>query len=319
MAVKNIECQIATVLMKRFLDGDNLPQGLLDDLERHLRACPSCQAILNNEHKSIEEVLDGPMEAKGVAGWMSRLGAQPAGLAVAGPAQAFMHSGSASFAVAAPAPGIAALKNPKVLFLSIALAGVLIAMSTLLRNPTSLLGPRASSTAAATYTEPKDEHPAQGTTEESGHATEPEADTTEHPAPTKDPEADTVEDHKQPEGEPNHPTSEIPKQKGPEKLVPDPRVPGEPTLQNSDIIVVGGRHQKKPQEPAPKPAGTGANAKPVTTKKSPAPKVSSTRKSATTRKPVTTRKPAPKPKPAATQPKSKSGIKVYDEHGKLVH
>ncbi|MBS1710571.1 MAG: zf-HC2 domain-containing protein [Armatimonadetes bacterium] len=315
MAVKNIECQIATVLMKRFLDGDNLPQGLLDDLERHLRACPSCQAILNNEHKSIEEVLDGPMEAKGVAGWMSRLGAQPAGLAMAGPAQAFMHSGSASFAIAAPAPGIAALKNPKVLFLSIALAVVLIAMSTLLRNPTSLLGPRASNTAAATYTEPKDEHPAGGGTEESGHDTEPKADTTEHPAPTKESEAEAVEDHKQPEGEPNHSTTEIPKQKGPEKLVPDPRVPGEPTLQNSGIIVAGGNNQKKPQEPAQKPAGNGANAKPVTTKKSPAP----TQRTSTSRKPATTRKPSPKPKPAATQPKSKSGIKVYDEHGKPVH
>lgn len=315
MTVKNIECQIATVLMKRFLDGDNLPQGLLDDLERHLRACPSCQTILNNEHASIEEVLDGPAEPKGVASWMSRL--NPAAAGAGGPANTMVHPGFGAYATPAPAPGLSALKNPKVLFLSLALALVLIAMSTLLRNPTNLLGPRASGLAAQTYSEPKEStEEAKPEDEHSSGSDHAEGSTKEPAAETEGHSEETVETHAA-ETTPGTDSHGIPDQKGPENLTPDPRVPGKPTLDHSDLIIAGGSSQSavKKSEPAPQPKASSSSKHTSASTQKPAAKKPAT---AVRRSPAPRRKPAATPSPK-TQSKSGSGIKVYDSQGKPIH
>jgi hypothetical protein len=293
--------------MKRFLDGDNLPQNLLDDLEKHLKVCTSCQAILNNENANIEEILDGVAEPKGVAAWMGKLSAQPAtasGFVTAGAGEALM---SASYKSYAPqAPGMAAFKNPKVLFLSISLAVVLIVMSTLLKNPTSLLGTKA--TAGNLYSEPKeeekaapeehtstdeksDEHPVDehATEETSAHGEETQTTSDEHA--TEDTHA--AEPKKQPE------------------LVSDPRVPGEPTLDQSDLIVVGGHKPEATKKDEHKASTTTAPKKTTTT---PPKKQSTTRKSTSPKRSSSSTK---KPTSAAKKP-SGGGITVYDENGKPI-
>jgi len=329
MAVQNIECQIATVLMKRFLDGDNLPQNLLDDLERHLKACTSCQAILNNETNDIEEILDQKVPAAGLANLFGRKQLQPAmagGFTTAGASEALMN---VSYRTQVPqAPGLAVLKNPKVLFLSLALAAVLIVMSTLLKNPTNLLGPKATM-AAAGYSEPKDE---------SAHEQKPE-DThgEEKPEVTNHDEESTASDHSE-EVDPDHetkapesdthaaPATESHDEPKPQpEMVNDPRVPGKPTLDQSDLIIAGGKNSNAtPKEDTQhKSSSTSSNhsttpAKPKTTSHVPAKKPAANSGSKTRK---TYHKPAPrrsntKPKP---KPSSGSGIKVYDSNGKPIN
>lgn len=165
MPVQTLECHIATVLMKRFLDGETLPPEMVADMERHVKACPGCQEILKGEKHSIEEVLDGSGGPKGgLAGLMAKMGMKPAtagGFATAYPTEALVAASRASYRT--PAPGISAFKNPKVVFLSLGLAVVLILMSTLLKDPTMLLGGKAMAGAPAGVTGDKPEDKEAGT------------------------------------------------------------------------------------------------------------------------------------------------------------
>lgn len=327
MAVQNIECQIATVLMKRFLDGDNLPQNLLDDLERHLKACNSCQAILNNETNDIEEILDQKVPASGMAALFGRKQLQPAmagGFTTSGAGEALMN---ASYRVQAPqAPGLAVFKNPKVLLLSLALAAVLIVMSTLLKNPTNLLGPKAAM-AITGYTEPKDEHKEESKPEEHDESKSTDEHKTEDTTHSEeslsnDPKPDTNEelDSHATESTEKHDTEPA---KQPE-LVNDSRVPGKPTLDQSDLIIAGGKNSTEHKEESHEKATSTSShqstsqpkSKPTTHStsqaKKPAPRTN-TRTRKTTPKTTTKRTPTkPKPKPTG------SGIKVYDANGKPI-
>jgi hypothetical protein len=322
MAVQNIECQIATVLMKRFLDGDNLPQNLLDDLERHLKACTSCQAILNNETNDIEEILDQKVPAPGMAALFGRKQLQPAmagGFATTGASEALMN---ASYRTqVAPAPGLAVLKNPKVLFLSLALAAVLIVMSTLLKNPTNLLGPKAAK-AIAGYSESKDEnseaakpedhsetkpteeHPtdAHEATDE-GHAAEDDVETPE--GDTHATETDSHADPKSTEGQ--HGAEPV---KQPE-MVNDPRVPGKPTLDQSDLIIAGGKNSTEHKEDSHEKTTSTSSHQTTTTPSKPK---TTTHAPSKTRK-TTTKRTTSKPK---TKSSGGGGIKVYDPSGKPI-
>ena len=320
MAIQNIECQIATVLMKRFLDGDNLPQNLLDDLEKHLKVCPSCQQVLKNEKADIEEVLDGVSAPKGVAAMIGKFAAQPAtasGFATAGAGEALLQASYHTSQTSSQ--GMAVFKNPKVLFLSIALATVLIAMSTLLKNPTQFLGSKAS--AGNLYTEPhddessatdgKDEH-----SDEENHGAEadesetsPESDSSESPHGHEGDSSAGKPEEAHKDDEPKHEPQAQP------KLSPDPRVPGEPTLDQTDLIVVGGSQPKpadKKEEPVQKKTTTTSHHKTTAKPTASQPKSPVKRRTTPTSKRTNTKKnPAPKP--------SGSGIKVYDEHGKAIN
>jgi len=317
MVVQNIECQLSTVLMKRFLDGDNLPQEVLDDLEKHLRVCPTCQSVIDNEKVSLEEVLDGPANApSGIAAMMSKLTgkhATPGGFAVAGPTEALLHASSKTYAPSAP--GMAAFKNPKVLFLSGALAVVLIVMSTVLRNPENLLGPKA----AAVYGQTSEDKPAPTTTEE--RTEEPKDETHVDPKSTEahgeettppKPDAETVK-HEEDLHAANTPpkdnhikdTPSTTKDEHGNTFINDPRVPGKPTVDTNNLIVAGGSHStSKPTPTTPKPSAA----------KKPTPQATRPKSNNPPRKrPATTTK----KKPATSSGKS-SGIKVYDPSGKPI-
>lgn len=338
MAVQNIECQIATVLMKRYLDGDNLPQNLLDDLERHLKACPSCQAILNNEHANIEEVLDGPAPVKGLAGWMGKLATQPAtasGFVTAGAGEALMQASYRTQYAPPTGPGMAVLKSPKVLFLSLALAATLIAMSTILRNPSALLGPKAAAGAAASYTEPaekpddKETKEAHGTEEHSSDESVSDDHNSEENHPEESTDPHTTPDEFQPDhgGEDTHAKTDEHKTethteantKTPKfEEVNDPRVPGKPTIDDSELIIAGGKSPQKP--PTKTETKTDSHSAPKTapkqaTKPPAKPATKSTTKQRTTSRP---RKTPSKPKSTPAKKPSGGGITVYDENGKPI-
>jgi hypothetical protein len=333
MAVQNIECQIATVLMKRYLDGDNLPQNLLDDLERHLKACPSCQAILNNEHANIEEVLDGPAPVKGLAGWMGKLATQPAtasGFVTAGAGEALMQASYRTQYAPPTGPGMAVLKSPKVLFLSLALAATLIAMSTILRNPSALLGPKATAGAAASYTEPAektDKKETEGSHGKEEHSSEESSPEEHHSEESTDPHVTAEEDHPDHGAEDTHAKADEPKSETHTDQNPttpkfeevnDPRVPGKPTIDDSELIIAGGKSPQKP--PTKNETKTDSHSAPKT---APKPAAKPPAKSATksTTKPRTASRPrttTSKPKSTPAKKPSGGGITVYDENGKPI-
>lgn len=308
MVVQNIECQLSTVLMKRFLDGDNLPQEVLDDLEKHLRVCPTCQNVIDNEKVSLEEVLDGPAHAPtGIAAMMGKItgkAATPGGFVTAGPAEALLHASSRTYAPAAP--GMAAFKNPKVLFLSGALALVLIAMSTILKNPSNLLGPKAAAVYGQTSEEktaPKTDEHGQAKDETSGDSHEtadPHAETTEHGTEeTKPPEDTHAQDSHETD---SHSTTT---DESGRVFVNDPRVPGKPTVDTSDLIVAGGKNSETEHKEPPK----------TTTAHKPAPKTQTPKKNSGSTKRKPSGSTAKKPSSSGG---SGSGIKVYDPSGKPI-
>ena len=369
MPVQNLECQIHVVLMKRFLDGDELGPELQEQLEQHLKACPSCRAILENEKTSIEEVLDGPSAPTNpVMAWMQSV--MPGSKTRSGYAVTDAHSAlMAPTTVHRPAPGMAAFKNPQVLMLSAALAVVLILMSTVFRDPTRILGPKAAAkttAAAPAEGESKTEDPkAEGEASASEGKTEETVDPDPKPAPdaTKS-EGDHADGHAEdhPEGhaedkptdhaeghvakdhavkdhaeadhakpaesatEDSHAKDSHAEESAAAKPAAKPTtssttrpdgtvVPGQRTLDKSEITVVGGS--------APKPAARPATqsrpaAKPATTRRSNS-TAGNRRRSETTRRTSSNRRPASS-RPAASRPSSPaaprgSGVVVYDKNG----
>lgn len=359
MPVQTIECHIATVLMKRFLDGDDLPAEMLDDLERHVKACPGCQTTINNERTTIEEVLDGPESAStGLGGMMAKFGMKTAtagGFATAYPTEALVAA-ARTHTTTSPG-GIAAFKNPKVLLLSAGLAIVLIAMSTVLRDPTLLMGKKASAVVSEASDEgSKGSGDGLGGAEEGSEAPEGTKDAHETPSGEGDHGEKTTEDHgaegavdshgkdlhttdtgpskaasipseghKEPETSSGHedavsshatePTPVAP------KTVNGAHVPGEKTIDNKSVILVGPagvtEHKEAAKKAEVKSAGSGHAGSGGTTHSTPQnAKGSASSHRAPVRRTSSAKK-APAKK-APSKPKS-AGIKVYDSNGKPIH
>jgi hypothetical protein len=368
MPVQNLECQIHVVLMKRFLDGDELGPELQEQLEQHLKACPSCRAILENEKTSIEEVLDGPSApANPVMAWMQSV--MPGSKTRSGYAVTDAHSAlMAPTTVHRPAPGMAAFKNPQVLMLSAALAVVLILMSTVFRDPTRFLGPKAAAkpaVAAPAEGESKTEDPkaegeasaSEGKTEEAvepepkpapeetksdgdhadghsgdhseGHAEDKPANhaedhaATDHAAKdheaadqTKPADSATKDSHaKDSHAEESAAAKPAAKPTTSSTTRPDGTVvPGQRTLDKSEITVVGGS--------APKPAARQATqARPAAQTASPrrsSSSASNRRRTETTRRTSSQRRSAARPstsRPSQPATPRGSGVVVYDKNG----
>ncbi|MDI9635082.1 zf-HC2 domain-containing protein [Kamptonema cortianum] len=292
MQVQNIECQITAVLMKRFLDGENLPDEIQESLETHLRVCPECRIRVTSEQQSLIKMLDSAAETAAVLSKASR--GEDSSVVAATPAAAISKAMKTTTHVS-PA-GWAAFKNPKVLGLSFALAVVLIAMTTIMRNPTALLGGKASE-ALASSSETKSEDAevkAPGNDEESS-TTDPEVTgEASHSADSGSEGETTHVDHA---SGPSPNSSADSAQPEKPQVENDPRVPGKPTLDTSELIVAGGT-QKSPssQPPVTKPTGSG--------QKAPA------------------KKSAAKPRQRNSSPPksgSSSGVKVYDANGKQIN
>lgn len=283
MQVQNIECQLAQVQLKRYLTGEELPGELLTDLETHLEECAECREAAKQQR--VKATTSAPAEA---AETRPKLTLQD--ILAEKPSRAKFD--------------LSGLKNSKTLVLSGALALVLIAMSTVLRDPTKLFGAKADEKVAATTVATKDSDPVE--TPESS-VKEPEtspdvlgaalsaSDLVENgstPSGTEDEVLDEPVPETQPvEAEPKTPsaTAKPAGEAPPTTTANGLNIPGKPTTQGQDVVVVGGSGGtiKQPAKPVSKPAPRRVT------------------------KSVTGRKPAAK-KPAS------SGIRVYDSSGKPI-
>lgn len=150
MRVGNFECQIAQSQIGRYLGGEGLSNEAVRQLNQHIAECADCQQVLNERKAAL----------------LGMLGAAPAQAVVhaedPGPRQTLRDRLQEQLAKAqanvAPAPAEpdpvppverkpaapakATLTKP--MLYSLALAAVMIAMSYLAKNPTSILGEKAS-------------------------------------------------------------------------------------------------------------------------------------------------------------------------------
>ncbi len=345
MPVQTIECHIATVLMKRFLDGEKLPPNVLGEMESHVKACPSCQEILKGEKLSIEEVLDGDGASTGfLNGLMKKMGGNSStagGFATAYPAEALVAASRSSYRTAAP--GISAFKNPKVLVLSIGLAVVLILMSTILKDPTALMGGRAIKSVAPSADEGLDSKGGSETGDDSGHA---DGEATDHAEGVAEGEPSTadgagdevaggdahgeaVDSH----GEGNSHEAEPETASASAGHSTTSHEPDATDHQPAGTVKVGNREDySAPDKPVSKPQGTdliivgGSGTKTVTSNGGGSQTATSTTKSpakvATSgggSKPKTTPKRSGSRSSSSKKKASGGGIRVYDKNGKVIN
>ncbi len=139
MPVQNVECQIARLQIGRFLKGELLPPDMMAQLEAHIGRCPECRAELAGRKAELQALANGRKEPGTDA-------AQKPSATTERPAQARpsnprpMSEAPRKAAVATP-PAAAPFPWKTVAY-SLALAGVLVAMSFVAKDPTALLGPR---------------------------------------------------------------------------------------------------------------------------------------------------------------------------------
>lgn len=284
MSVQTLECSISAVLMKRFLDGDSLPQELLEGLEQHLKVCPGCKKIVNSEKETIEKYLDGPKQTDSLMGKLLKKAKKPQPetpkSALLGQTTTVQHESP---------PGLAALKSPKVLMLSLALGAVLVLMSTVLRNPMAMLGPKAASEDSPAIQKEekstKEEEPVLEEEKDETHTTE--SGESHDPEPGTEAETVEPESHGTTNSEPAD-SQPIPTQDN------HPQTPDKPTPDRENLVIVGGPKDTSASHDSPK-ADKPAPSHPPKKKTTTRPRSSGSR---------------------STGSKSGgSGIKVYDANG----
>ncbi len=138
MPVRNIECQIATNQIGRYLGGEALSPETLKQLEAHIAECPSCrtglterkaalQSMLGGEEKVVAKaVVSAPVEAK-----------NPVAEALRKAAEAERFSASEELTRQIAAAKGAKPKEPiltKPILMMLGLAGVLTAMSFIAKS-----------------------------------------------------------------------------------------------------------------------------------------------------------------------------------------
>jgi hypothetical protein len=187
MQVKNIECQIAQAQLRRYLTGDEMPNNVVSELETHLKHCPECMDAAQTLRESLKGVL-----SRKIAGKPEPKLPEPAPRRTESPVvQTEEPAPAASHAmVQTPADilsqpdsdfkptNVKKGSNMKTLAYSGALALVLVLMSTVFKDPTTLFGPRASSIVPDTLTVAG---PAPTDTEPANEEKPPETDTVEPP------------------------------------------------------------------------------------------------------------------------------------------
>lgn len=154
MQVKNVECQIVQAQMRRYLAGEEMAQAIVSDLEAHLKGCADCMATAQLERQSLASVLTNRITGK------SR---KPASLDAPAPqspipfATKLAPKGLRSSKATIQAP-VDILDTPdeqhapkpkkktidlKTVAYSLGLAVTLVVISTVMKDPTAIFGPRA--------------------------------------------------------------------------------------------------------------------------------------------------------------------------------
>lgn len=128
MAVANIECRLAQAQMSLFLSGDPLGDDVLGDLEDHIAGCTDCRRLLATKRAEILARQTPLPTAEPVPKAPSRWRL--------GKSERAAHDMESAVVEARPRGAMG-----KPLLYSVALAGVLVAMS-FFSNPTRLFGDR---------------------------------------------------------------------------------------------------------------------------------------------------------------------------------
>ncbi len=157
MRVRNIECQLAQGQIRRYLNGDPLSDVAVEQLEDHLSECPDCteffqdckQELIDDKNESeIEEEVYAPAQTSA----SSEISAVPRFLI-----DAIRQKRETLDRVVKPIATHAVVQDvreakpslnsyTKPLLYSIGLASVLIVMSTIMRDPSKVLGDRVETT-----------------------------------------------------------------------------------------------------------------------------------------------------------------------------
>lgn len=146
MPVETIECQIVQAQLGRYLAGDALPGEAVSDLEAHIVACPLCRDEVARRRAALQALLGGdahkrqPTEDLLVNMLREK---SPANTAVA-------HAVLEQPVTKEPSPRKQLFGKP--MLYGGGLAMVLIAMSYLGNNPTSIFGDRAAGSLPAAGT-----------------------------------------------------------------------------------------------------------------------------------------------------------------------
>lgn len=271
MSVPRVECHLARAQLKRYIAGATLPDEILAELERHLHACPDCLA----EAQRMKEALMAgrPLDAPAPQSPLKM---------VTQLAQAFTAKLPGSVQVAPADEGLInrpgtplfteSRVNLRILATSGALALTLIAMSTILRDPTRLLGPKAHAPveASAPKGEVKEETSREKTSTENApeekeqesqvteeeHASEPTTPDTAVHEPSHDsrePEATdraSAPSHSEPENPERRPSQGDHRDRQPTRGL---SLPGRPTMEDSPVVTAD-THEGVRTRSAPRPS-----------------------------------------------------------------
>lgn len=258
--------------------GDEIPEPLLEELRSHLNECEGCKSESVRLRDALASVAPGTSPASGSASAAGRFG----------PLDKFL-----AMIPAIPEGRLkSALKAPKTVGLSIGLAVVVVLLSTVFRNPTAALGPKASESAALAE---ESEATGEEETAAAAHGDEPTAEDGSDTATDAHPTAVDHEAATEDEGGHSSASADGSGEVEHGEESADPTVGGK-------VVVVG----ESSHEPAVEKS-EAAKPMPVAKPKATTKRRTSTKSRRTSSKPAA--KPAPK---AATSTSNEPYVKVYD-------
>ena len=149
MPVETIECQIVQAQLGRYLTGDAFSPEAVSEIEAHVSTCSICRAEVAQRRAALQSLLGGSVAETHRVNAESLIEA----LREKSPSHAVVETSGSSAQTMALNP-LNARNLSKPLMYGTALALVLLGMSYFGKNPTSVLGDRASvALPAATSTE----------------------------------------------------------------------------------------------------------------------------------------------------------------------
>ncbi len=304
MRVRNIECQLAQGQVRRYLNGDPLSDVAVEQLEDHLGECPDCneffqdckQELIEDKAESeIEEEVYAPAQSSA----SSEISAVPRFLV-----DAIRQKRETLDKVVKPIATHAVINDvreerqsfksyTKPLAYSIVLAGVLIAMSTFMRDPSRVLGDRVETALPAAKAAIVG--PTTLASSEGSSSTVPKSDQSE--LVTTIPETNSTT-----------PTSEQPKT-------------GTNNLESKSVTTDSTSNEAQkmktanpPDTTSGKPATANSTSGNTASVVAPSPRRRTTNRRSAPTRPVARRQ-RPVAKPVVKAPASKPGIRVYDDNG----
>ncbi len=288
MRVRNIECQLAQGQVRRYLNGDPLSDVAVEQLEDHLSECPDCNEFFEDcKQELIEDRVEAEIKeevyAPAQTSTSSEISAIPRFLV-----ETLRQKRETLDKVVKPIATHAIINDvreekpsfksyTKPLAYSIGLAGVLIAMSTFMRDPSRVLGDRVGTAlpaAKSAVVSPTALVSAQGS-----NSTEPKSEQPETAKTSQETNSTAI----------------------------DPAPSKTPTLKPTNI-------PDSSNSTNTKPTNTNSTSTNTASAVTPSPRRRTTTRRSTPTRPAA-RRPRTVAKPVIKAPASRPGIRIYDDGG----